>query len=53
MPTPTPNEKRSDFIKRCIPQVIRDGTTNDTEQAAAICFELWRKKNDGRGKKDK
>jgi len=43
MPTPRPNEKEKDFINRCIPYVIKEGTTKDTSQAAAVCHSIWRK----------
>lgn len=43
MPIPGKNESRDDFIKRCIPVVIEEGTAKDPKQAAAICFSLWKK----------
>jgi len=43
MPTPKKNESEKDFISRCIPYVIKEGTTDDTSQAAAICHSIWRK----------
>jgi hypothetical protein len=45
MPTPRTGEKREDFLKRCIPQVIDEGREQD--QAVAICHSLWRKKETG------
>ena len=48
MPKPQPNEKESDFINRCIPFVINEGTAKDEKQAAAICYSIWeRHKNEG------
>jgi len=44
MPVPKEGEKRSDFISRCIPIVINEGTTDDPKQAAAICYSIWKKK---------
>lgn len=37
MPTPRSNESENDFIKRCIPIVLDDGTAKDGDQAYAIC----------------
>ena len=47
MPVPGNDEKRSDFISRCIPIVIHEGTTKDPKQAAAICHSIWRKHHPG------
>ncbi len=41
MPEPQSDETRDDFIKRCIPIVIEDGTADDGDQAFAICTNLW------------
>jgi hypothetical protein len=41
MPTPTPGESRNDFIDRCIPIVIEDGTAEDGGQAFAVCNSLY------------
>lgn len=41
MPTPTTGESHDDFISRCIPIVIDDGTASDEEQAVAVCESLW------------
>jgi hypothetical protein len=41
MPTPGPNEKQDDFVSRCIPIVLRDGTAKDQAQAAAVCNSMW------------
>ena len=41
MPKPRPNESRDEFMERCIPQVIEDGTAESQEQAVAICSSLW------------
>ncbi len=43
MPVPRKNEKKEDFINRCIPYVIHEGTTKDPKQATAICNSIWRK----------
>ena len=41
MPTPRKNESEDDFIGRCIPFVINDGTAKDEKQAYAYCKSLW------------
>src|SRR5262252_8874666 len=42
MPTPDPqNETRQEFMDRCVPQVIADGTAADGAQASAICSSMW------------
>ncbi len=49
MPVPNKNEKKKDFIDRCIPIVIEDKTAKDGAQANAICNSIWdesKKKND-------
>jgi HK97 family phage prohead protease len=43
MPKPKPNETKDEFIKRCIPYIIKEGTEPD--QASAICYSLWDKHN--------
>lgn len=44
MPSPQKGEKRKEFISRCIPIVMREGTAEDGKQAAAICYSYWRRK---------
>ncbi len=41
MPTPGENETRDDFISRCIPIVLDDGTAESQEQAVAVCNSMW------------
>lgn len=41
MPTPNPNEPQDEFINRCIPIVINDGTADTPEQAYAICVSMY------------
>lgn len=43
MPLPKPDESQDEFIGRCIPYVLQEGTTKDPKQATAICYSLWRK----------
>lgn len=45
MPIPTQGETKEDFIARCIPMVINEGTTDDPSQAAAICYSKWENKD--------
>ena len=52
MPIPSKNENRSDFVQRCIPIVMKDGTAEDSTQAVAICQSIWtdsKKKNSQKG----
>ena len=42
MPTPQAGESQDDFVSRCIPVVLEDGTAEDQEQAAAVCYSMWR-----------
>src|SRR5215831_5983240 len=44
MPTPGKNETHDDFIARCIPIVIHDGTAQDGKQGYAVCESLWSKR---------
>ena len=39
MPKPKAKESQNDFLKRCIPQVIKEGKRG--KQAIAICASLW------------
>lgn len=41
MPTPNKGEARKDFVRRCIPVVIRDGTAKDGAQGAAVCQSIY------------
>jgi len=40
MPNPRKNEKKKEYISRCIPQVIKEGKEQD--QAIAICYSMWK-----------
>lgn len=42
MPTPRSGESEDDFVSRCIPIVIDEGTAEDGSQAAAICHSMYR-----------
>ena len=41
MPTPRKEETRKEFIERCVPEVIEDGTAKDGKQANAVCINIW------------
>lgn len=41
MPTPKENENEQEFINRCIPIVIQEGTAQDPGQAYAICASMY------------
>jgi len=43
MPTPRKDEKQEDFIGRCIPYVMKEGTAKDNKQATAFCNSIWRR----------
>jgi len=45
MPTPKAGESQKDFVSRCIPIVMDEGTAKDNKQAAAICYSMWRRRN--------
>lgn len=42
---PAAGESQKEFVSRCIPIVLNDGTAKDPEQAAAVCYSLWEKKS--------
>lgn len=42
MPNVKPGESQNDFVDRCVPFVINEGTTKDPKQAAAICNSMWK-----------
>lgn len=46
MPTPRADESRSDFLDRCIPQVLDEGTADSPEQAVAICSSMFERGGD-------
>lgn len=41
MPTPNMNETKDEYIARCIPVVLEDGTAKDNDQAVAVCNSMW------------
>jgi hypothetical protein len=42
MPTPKKGESEKDFVARCVPQVIKEGTAKDGAQGNAVCHSMWR-----------
>jgi hypothetical protein len=42
MPKPKPGESEKDYVSRCIPVVLKDGTAKDNEQAAAVCYSMFK-----------
>jgi hypothetical protein len=42
MPTPRKGESEKDFVARCIPQVIKEGTAKDGSQGSAVCHSMYR-----------
>jgi hypothetical protein len=42
MPMPTKNESKKDYLERCIPIVLHEGTAKDGSQAEAICHSMWK-----------
>lgn len=44
MPKPIPGESEKNYLKRCIPVVLKEGTAKDEKQAAAICYSMFKRK---------
>jgi phage head maturation protease len=42
MPKPNKGESQKDFVSRCIPIVLDEGTAKDNKQASAICYNIYR-----------
>ena len=40
-PKPRDGESRDDYMHRCIPQVLNDGTADSQDQAVAICSSMF------------
>lgn len=41
MPEIMEGETRDEFMGRCIPKVLDDGTAGDQNQAVAVCANMW------------
>jgi len=50
MPEPRQNETQNEFIDRCIPFVLNEGTAINTAQAFAYCQYLWENKRNSLNK---
>lgn len=51
MPTPHDGETHDNFIERCIPMVIDEGTAENPDQAAAICNSMWEEREQPKERK--
>ena len=47
MPIPKKGESEKDYVDRCIPIVMQEGTAKDGAQAAAICHSMYKEKHKG------
>ncbi len=49
MPAPKKGEQKKDYMKRCIPQIIKEGNGKGIKQpqAYAICESLWENRRGG------
>lgn len=52
MPTPMKGESQKEFVSRCIPYVIKEGSAKSQDQAIAMCFSMYRQ-HKKKGKKKK
>ncbi len=46
MPNKEKGESEDDFVKRCIPIVLAEGTAKDGSQAAAICHSMYKQQSE-------
>ncbi len=44
LPSPSKNEKQSDFISRCMGNTESNKNFPDQKQRAAVCYSQWKKK---------
>jgi HK97 family phage major capsid protein/HK97 family phage prohead protease len=52
MPTPHPSdETRDEWMSRCIPFVLDDGSADDHDQAVAMCSSMWEDATKSKGAK--
>jgi len=47
MPKPRKGEKKSDFIHRCIPIVLNEGTAKSAGQAWQVCNSIYKEHKRG------
>jgi hypothetical protein len=45
MPDPKNYDSKDEFVKACVPIVIKEGTAKDGAQATAICNSMWENKD--------
>lgn len=45
MPEPREGESHDDFMGRCVPQVLDDGTAESQDQAVAVCESIWERRD--------
>jgi hypothetical protein len=50
MPKPKKNERKEDFIARCVPVLVEEGKPQG--QAVAICYSMWEEKSAKAKKRD-
>lgn len=48
MPTPQKNETHDEFIDRCVPIVLDEGTAEDEQQAVAVCESYWEQEKENK-----
>ncbi len=48
MPKPKKNEKKSDYIARCIVDEKMKKKFPEKEQRIAVCFSLWERERDSK-----
>lgn len=41
MPKRLPGETQNQFMKRCVPKVLAEGTAKTNAQAVAVCLSMW------------
>jgi len=46
MPTPQADESREDWMERCVPMVMDEGTADSRQQAIAMCSSMWDSEHD-------
>ena len=49
MPTPKPNESKKEFMKRCIPHVLKEPGTKDKGHAWQKCNGIWKQHKKKKG----
>ena len=52
MPTIKQGETKNDFVSRCIPIVLNDGTAQDNNQAVAVCNSMYEQQKKDMQKND-